>query len=335
MCALMTNTYAIGSNWQILIKDMGLDLGTVLRRAGLPGDLFARTSRRLPAPDYYALWNALEAEAEEPIALVVARSLTVEAFDPALFAALCSRDLVSAAERIATFKPLVGPMELHVTTNKKLRQVALEHRWPVTLTPPLPLGLTETVFWVALTRLATRETVTPVVVTGPELPAERAPFEAYFGAPLKKGKRWTVVFREEDARLPFLTENEAMWRVFEPTLRRRLSKLESDAAMSERVWSVLLEMLPAGTPTVAAVAKQLAVSTRTLQRRLSGEDTTFQLVLAETRASLSRHYLQNTQLPVAEISYLLGYEDPNSFYRAFHGWTGTTPEVMRSESREQ
>ncbi|MFC5262271.1 helix-turn-helix domain-containing protein [Kribbella qitaiheensis] len=59
---------------------------------------------------------------------------------------------------------------------------------------------------------------------------------------------------------------------------------------------------------------------------MSLESTTFQLVLRETRKSLARHYLSTPQLTAAEISDLLGYDDTNSFYRAFHTWTGRTPE---------
>jgi AraC-like DNA-binding protein len=50
------------------------------------------------------------------------------------------------------------------------------------------------------------------------------------------------------------------------------------------------------------------------------------LVLVE----LASHYPRSTQLPRAEISYLLGYEDPNCFFRAFHDWTGTTPAQARA-----
>ena len=79
-----------------------------------------------------------------------------------------------------------------------------------------------------------------------------------------------------------------------------------------------------------AVARELAMSTRTLQRRLKGEGTSFQAVLGETRESLARHYLANSEMSAGEISFLLGYEDPRSFYRAFHDWTGLTPQVVRA-----
>lgn len=97
----------------------------------------------------------------------------------------------------------------------------------------------------------------------------------------------------------------------------------------ERVRSALLELLPAGESTVNAVARVLAVSARTLQRRLTAERTTFQAVLNETREALARHYLSTSRLPTAEISFLLGYEDVTSFQRAFRSWTGETPRRVR------
>jgi AraC-like DNA-binding protein len=149
------------------------------------------------------------------------------------------------------------------------------------------------------------------------------------------GERNTVTFSAEDAARPFLTANEAMWEFFEPELRRRLSELETGSTMSERVRAVLLEMLPAGEASVEAVALRLMVSPRTLQRRLREEGTSYQAVLNETREALARHYLSSSSLPAAEISFLLGYEDPNSFYRAFHGWTGETPEGVRTAAMHE
>ena len=69
---------------------------------------------------------------------------------------------------------------------------------------------------------------------------------------------------------------------------------------------------------------------RTLQRRLKQEDTRFSEVLSDTRERLARHYLKTSTMSGAEISFLLGYEDPNSFFRAFHQWTGQTPERARA-----
>jgi AraC-like DNA-binding protein len=138
-----------------------------------------------------------------------------------------------------------------------------------------------------------------------------------------------ITFSAQDARRPFLTENMAMWAAFEPGLNQRLSALETQASMRERVRAVLLEALPAGSSSIDAVATRLAVSKRSLQRQLAEESVGFQEVLSEVRQALARHYLSRTDISAGEISWLLGFQESNSFIRAFRGWTGTTPAAYR------
>jgi AraC-like DNA-binding protein len=78
------------------------------------------------------------------------------------------------------------------------------------------------------------------------------------------------------------------------------------------------------------VAAKLGASTRTLQRRLKQEGHTFQFLLNRTRSQLAKHYLKTSRMTGAEISFLRGFEEPNSFFGAFHDWTGETPEQARS-----
>jgi len=74
----------------------------------------------------------------------------------------------------------------------------------------------------------------------------------------------------------------------------------------------------------------MRVSTRTLQRRLKEANATFQELLEECRRELARHYLAQDSLELNETAYLLGYEDANSFFRAFQHWEGTSPGQWRS-----
>ena len=98
--------------------------------------------------------------------------------------------------------------------------------------------------------------------------------------------------------------------------------------------SALLELLPSGTASLDAVCKKLGTSPRTLQRRLSDEGETFQSVLSRTREALARHCLRRPELSATEISFLLGYDDPSSFFRAFSSWTGLTPEQARTAQQQ-
>ncbi|WP_437936555.1 helix-turn-helix domain-containing protein [Sorangium sp. So ce341] len=81
--------------------------------------------------------------------------------------------------------------------------------------------------------------------------------------------------------------------------------------------------------TWRALLKDLGVSPANVLRRAGLAEDLLQQPLKETREALARHYLEKTPLPVAEISFLLGFSEPNSFYRAFRAWTGTTPDQAR------
>ncbi|WP_238006881.1 AraC family transcriptional regulator ligand-binding domain-containing protein [Dactylosporangium sp. AC04546] len=317
--------YALEPGYGVLLHDLGIEPAAVLRRAGLPGDLLARGPVSLPAAEFFALWKAIEDEGGD--AVRVAETLSAEVFSAPLFAALCSPDLAIAAQRIAEYKRLVGPMRLDVDGG------TFTNRWPGGEGPPRVLVLVELLFWVALARLGTRHDVRPLRVCSPEPPADRARYQTYLGVTVEPGPAPSITFAAHDLARPFVTANEPMWALFEPELRRRLSAVDRDASTAERVRAALLELMPAGRATMPAVARALATSTRTLQRRLSAERTSFQAVLGATRTALAEHYLGRADLTPDQISFLLGYDDPKSFYRAFRGWTGTTPAAVRLWSR--
>ena len=321
-------TYTVSPGWALIMRDAGINPANVLRRAGLPRDLFTQPRVGLTPMQYYALWAALSEETQDPLLpLTIGQAISIESFDAPIFAATCSRDLNAAATRIAKYKKLIGPMRLLIA--RSATETELEMFYPQGVKPARAFTNMELVFWVALPRLATRAPLRPVRVTTPYPPEDADAYIEYFGVRVRKSDRYTVAYSAEDAARPFLTANEAMWGFFEPELRRRLSELEEGTAVAERVRAALLELLPSGEGSMEAVAHELAFSSRTLQRRLKGEGTTFQAVLSNTRESLARHYLANSAMSAGEISFLLGYEDPHSFYRAFNAWTGQTPERVR------
>lgn len=327
------NVYTVGPGWRIALMDAGLAPVDVLRRAGLPDDLFGRERATLTTGQYFRLWRGIEEEAGDPaISLRLGSAISLEAFDPALFSAACSPDLNAALERLARHKRLLAPMAMHVEVRR--RETTLELEWlDASADPPLSLIAAELVFFVRLPQLTTRTRIRPLEVRAPAPLEPRRAFDEFFGVPARAGGRPKISWAAADASLPFLTANERMWDFFEPQLRSRLSELDETAGMSDRVHGALLELLPGGSPAVEAVAKKLAVSPRTLQRRLRMEGRSFKQLVAATREDLAKHYLKSSRISGAEISFLLGYEDPNSFFRAFHSWTGQTPEQVRSMRR--
>ncbi len=324
--------YALNPGWRILLNDVGLNVENVLKRAHLPGDLFARETASLDTPDYFRLWTAIEEEASDPLVpLRLGSGISVEAFDPPVFAAMCSPNLNTALERISLYKRLIYPIALHIELSDQHTGLRIE--WlDKTIPPPTSLVAAELVFFVQLSRIGTRSKVKPLKVRAPNPPSPKDSYFEYFGIRVTKGNDPEILFRAEDAERPFLTANAQMWDFFEPDLKRRLAELDARATTEERVRAALLELIPTGRTSIEQVAKRLGMSTRTVQRKLQSESRAFQLILNDTRAQLARHYLRNSKFSGSEIAFLLGFEDPNSFFRAFHDWTGQTPSDYRAST---
>lgn len=329
LLTMAVDQFTLDPSIRVLLDDLHIPADRLLRRAQLPAGLLSGRPVALAPEEYFRFWAALDVEADDPnLAVAIGQAISVEMFSPPLFAALCSPNLQVAAQRIAKYKPLIGPLRVSVTHDST--GLTVTYRWPAGMTPPQLLATTELAFWVALARIATRHHVQPIRVTAPQLPPDPDTAAGYLGARIRTGPDWTISFTAEDAARPFLTENESMWRFFAPELRRHLADLHTAASAAERVHAALLETLPAGDHTMTTVAHHLDTSPRTLQRQLHAEGTTFQAVLTSTREHLARHYLTHSALTIADIAYLLAYDDANSFHRAFRTWTGATPDTIRT-----
>ncbi|MEM1413740.1 MAG: AraC family transcriptional regulator ligand-binding domain-containing protein [Myxococcota bacterium] len=319
--------FRIGAAWKLVLAELGIDGCAVLRRARLPADLFDHQEAVLAVEQKYALWRALEAEAPDPLLpLRLVQSVRPEVFDPPVFAALCSPNLRTALERLRLFKPVISAMRMVVDVTPEAVDMHLV--WPPGPMRPRVYALTELAFFVSLARTATRTEIRPLRVELAEPPPEEPRLHAHFGVPLCRGFVDRVVFDRADAELPFLTANDAMFAMLETQLKLQLDPRGGEAE-GGRVRRALLEALPAGRTSIDHVAAMLGTSRRTLQRRLDAEGTTFSALRDDVRNELSRRYLAGTQLTFTEIAFLLGYEEPSSFFRAYLRWSGETPESTR------
>ena len=314
--------YVFDRQFGRLFERAGMDVRELLIGAHLPEDLFGRRDVMLSKEEYYRLMATAGRMAPEGAALRIATEEGIETFSPPIFAAYCSSNAEGFITRFAHYKRLVGPLRYLVS--RRDGQVEIEIRgvedddriadfW----------AEIELAFIVCLIRRATRVEVKPASVTMRHRCEDR-PLLEFLGCEVAEGERVLLTMREDDMLLPFVSRNDSMWQYIEPELRRRLSEMEVDDSTAARVRSALVELLPAGKTTVDDVASKLCMSRRTLQRKLTDEQTTFQQQLNATRLLLAKNYLKNSERTSDDIAFLLGYEDTTSFLRAFNVWTGMT-----------
>jgi AraC-like DNA-binding protein len=110
-----------------------------------------------------------------------------------------------------------------------------------------------------------------------------------------------------------------------------LDEQQRSRSITEMVKWIMKRSLVGGRPDIKAVAKELGMSDRTLQRRLTDDNTSFKHLLIQARHEQAREYLADPSLDIKEVAFLIGYEDQNSFYRAFRLWEGDTPSNWRTE----
>ena len=324
-----TLRYTVDKSWKTMMEHLDLNVTTVLREAGLTVELFERKTMSVTSAEYFRLWMAMTRliESDRPAALLIGDSVSFEQFSPPLMAAVCSPEFETCVRRIQELKPLIGPLRIELEESDDEFSIRFESADPLIELHPLVIA-GEFCFFTGLIRKATGEFVVPSRIVTKEA-VEDVAYSEYFGTEPETGAVNRLSFFRKDTALPFKTENESLWNFFEPELRRRLEELETDAGFAARVRACLMELLPMGKSTIEDVAEKLGTSVRTLQRRLQKEETNYQKQLNHSRELLARHYLTNSELTSAEIAFLIGYDDPSSFSRAFHLWTGMTPESLR------
>lgn len=161
-------------------------------------------------------------------------------------------------------------------------------------------------------------------------PARVSEQERVFRAPVHYGcpRNELVLDRAVLARAQRHAEPRLLG-ILEPQLGELLSKRPEVRGFRDRVERSILDELPQREPVVGAIALKLHMSSRSLQRRLHGEGTSFAEVLSDLRRDLAQRYLVDSRISISEVAFLLGFLDVTAFYRAFKRWTGSTPSTYR------
>jgi AraC-like DNA-binding protein len=133
-----------------------------------------------------------------------------------------------------------------------------------------------------------------------------------------------IVFDDHALDAPMRHTNEAFCAIFEQQVEQALARLPTESSASAGVRAAVRIALGGGGCTLEGTARSLGVSTRTLQRRLKTEGTSFGAIVDALRRELASVYVARG-ISVPEVATLLGYSDATAFHHAFRRWTGSSP----------
>jgi len=327
----MTDRLRISSTWGKRFAEQKICLSTLLRRAGLPAGLFEQEKVYVTTAELFALWRSVGTMSSDPgVGLKLGAETRLARSHPAGIAVLCSRTFGDALLRLGRYKQLTCPEEIRI--DRKAQETSVEFFY-VEAREPQPEVLVDMVLsWIlSVGRQGTDGQIAPLRVELARPVKHRALLERYFGCRVRfKADRNALVFRSSDLDRPFVTHNEELLTVIGAHVESELKARKTSLNAGEQVKDALRRSLAGKRPTLQDVARELGLSARTLQRRLTDAGTTFQQLVEETRRELARHYLKQPAVELNEAAFLLGFEDANSFFRAFQDWEGTSPGEWRT-----
>lgn len=330
----MNKHFRFSGNTFRKMEELGVQPSAVLKRAGLPQTYSGQARVLLTTEELFALWHAVgEVSTDAAIGLALGTETRIERFNSVSLAALSTENFGAAVTQMARYKQLTCPEE--IAQRREGDEWSIQFRWLLAEQVEPPVLVDCCFAWVlSIARHGTGARLSPLRVEFMQNREHGRKIERHFGCPILCGAPYNaIVFRAADAERPFVTRNAELLSLLAPQFEQELQEQSGNADFIERVRFAVQQKLTGRRPTIEDIAGALHLSSRTLQRRLQEAGSSFQRVLEDARHQLARNYLNNSALELNEAAYLLGYEDANSFVRAFRTWEGVPPARWREQQR--
>ena len=199
--------------------------------------------------------------------------------------------------------------------------------------PMMTIEHIECIFSACITILGklTNEEIRPIEVKFSHSPPPVTDeYERIFKAPvIFNASINALVYDKKLLTFPIPQPNTELLHIFEEHAARILNEIKKDKPFSRKVSSLLLRNKWQQLPTIEKIAGELSMSVRNLQKKLAKEETSYRVVFNNVYHKKALTILEDDELTVAEVSYLLGFSEPSAFHRSFKRWAGQTPQEYR------
>lgn len=311
---------------------LGLDTAEILRAARLDAATVRDPDARIPIDRVEALWQkAAELSNDPNLALHAIEVLPFGAYRVIDLLSLSAPTVGAALAKVSDYFPLINDA-IRLPYVAGDRHVSFSVEAPLRPAAITPAYAEYTLAAVYLrTRAATNVSyrLDRVEFAHPR-PADISEHERIFGCPVGFGSdTCRMVVAREVWDTPCAGRDPALFALLDVHARTLLDRLVTPDAIVGRVREAIEEELRGGDPRLESVARRLAMSPRTLQRRLKDHGVLFNDVLDAMRFQVAKAHLARRDTASREVAYLLGFAEQSSFNRAFKRWSGQTPAEFR------
>ena len=321
------------------IESYGIDYRSVLIEAGLDPDAVYKPSERITSLQFKKLWEIALRESGDPcFGLTCAAYIQPSSLHGLGLSWIASHTLKEGLERVIRFQKILATesaLALRETDDGYCIYDTISQKDD-------PFGFPAAVYdsFVAIVfRICT-------IMMGPDIrpsrvcvehaaPACAERFTEYFGIPVEFSATGnSIEFSRNTAELASSSANPELTRINDQIVIDYLNQFDKDDIVT-KTRTYIIDHLPSGIPRQADIARDLNMSLRSFQRKLSEVGTSYSDVLQQVRHDMACHYLLSPNYQVLQVAYVLGFSDPSNFSRAFRRWTGLTPNQYRQHNPDK
>jgi AraC-like DNA-binding protein len=313
------------------LKSAGVPVAPLLRRVGLTPELIAEPEERLSVRSQIALLDeASIALQDDCIGFTLARDFDLGELGLLYYVMASSQTLGDALKRVARYSKITN--EALVVGYREGNRLIINLSYSGVPRHSDRHQIEFCMFAVLrICRVLTGRKLVPEYFSISHYRSEAASSMAQFvGTEVEFGaERDEFALTANSRELPLAHSdthlNDLLLKYCEAALNRKRDKSQ----LRTRVENAISTLLPHGRALVEDVARDLGMSKRTLARRLSDDGLNFTEILQQLRHDLALRYLNDRQMHVSKIAWLLGFNDVSAFTHACKRWTGKTPSEMR------
>jgi AraC-like DNA-binding protein len=310
----------------------GIDAAPLLAKAGIARQQLAEQSRRIAAQAQMRFLDlASRALADPRFGFHLAQTFDLRECGIIYYLMAASRDRRQALSHLTRYLAVCNEsLQLHVASSGDQTLVRVTYR----LSRHTDRQFAEwgsVVLVRALRELTDLKLNLQQVAYVHERTGDTSEYERFFQCPVLFGAEYDcIALADTTLDSPLHSSDQFLLRVLVSYCEEALAKRTAGSAgIKAMIENAIARRLPNGLAQADSIAEELGLSTRTMARRLAEEGTNFAAVLDRLRRDLALRYLEERDLTLNQIAWLLGYAEVTSFNHAFRRWTGQSPSGAR------
>jgi AraC-like DNA-binding protein len=237
-----------------------------------------------------------------------------------------SQTLLEAIIQLAKFNDLHSTMMKYIIVESRdeveiqFHPAAVwQHQYPESVRQSVELAMSGIL---TLFRTVSSKSVFPLKVELMEPSRSVGEYERVFRNTIVfNASRYASTFRKSDLLLPVTSFDKSLFARFGEILDKKLKSLNAEEKFSDKIRKVILTEFKGNSPSVELVAARMNMTTRSIQRRLKEEDTTYRQIAGRFKKELADIVLSDPKFSVSEVSTLLGYSDSSALRKALKRWS--------------